>query len=157
MKKERKKRRTKLALRFFLREKKWRLLTEVSLTSGHDSSVCRANSFAAQDESSKCRFPRSALQTSLYDVRITTKNFFWCGQTLPLASPSGALSATTKIGTTCTYYRGMLTVRVQRSSRTTEYYVLLNLRTIEKQKDWIWIGFQSGLPFFVHTIENYVL
>ena len=48
-------------------------------------------------------------------------------------------------------------VRALRSSRTTEYYVLLNLRTIEKQKDWIWIGFQSGPAIFVRTIENYVL
>ena len=42
---------------------------------------------AAQDNSSKCRFPRSALQTSPYDVRKTTK-----------------------ISTTCTYYREILTV-----------------------------------------------
>ena len=91
---------------------KWRLLTEVSRTSGHNSSVCHADSFAAQDKSSKCRFPRCALQTSPYDVRIATK-----------------------IGTACTYYREILTVRALRSSRTTEYYVVLNLRTIEKRKD----------------------
>ena len=102
--------------------------------SGHDSSVCRPNGFAAQDQSSKCRFPRSALQTSPYDVRKTTK-----------------------ISTTCTYYREILTVLALRSSRTIEYYVLLSLRTIEKRKDWIWIGFQSGPAFFVRTIENYVL
>ena len=42
----------------------------------HDSSLGRANSFAAQDESRKCRFLRSALQTSLYNVRITTKNMY---------------------------------------------------------------------------------
>ena len=102
--------------------------------SGHDSSVCRPNGFAAQDQSSKCRFPRSALQTSPYVVRKTTK-----------------------ISTTCTYYREILTVRALRSSRTIEYYVLLSLRTIEKRKDWIWIGFQSGPAFFVRTIENYVL
>ena len=41
-------------------------------------------------------------------------------------------------------------------SRTIEYYALLSLRTIEKRKDWIWISFQSGLAFFVRTIENYV-
>ena len=102
--------------------------------SGHDSSVCRPNGFAAQDQSSKCRFPRSALQTSPYDDR---KN--------------------TKISTTCMYYREILTVRALRSSRTIEYYVLLSLRIIEKRKDWIWIGFQSGPAFFVRTIENYVL
>ena len=113
MKKERKKGEQKVALSF-LREKKWRLLAEVSQTSGHDSSVSRANSFAAQDKSSKCRFPRSALQTSPYDVRITTK-----------------------LSLTCTYYREILTLRALQSSRTTEYYVLLNLRTIEKRKDWI--------------------
>ena len=39
------------------------------------------------DYSSKCRFPRSALQTSPYDVRKTTK-----------------------LSTTCTYYREILTV-----------------------------------------------
>ena len=50
--------------------------------SGHDGSVCRPNGFAAQDQSSKCRFPRSALQTSPYDVHKTTK-----------------------VSTTCTYYR----------------------------------------------------
>ena len=41
---------------------------------------------AAQDHSSKCRFPRSALQTSPYDVRKSTK-----------------------ISTTCTYCREILT------------------------------------------------
>ena len=55
------------------------------------------------------------------------------------------------------YYREILTVRALRSSRTIEYYVLLSLRTIEKRKDWIWIGFQSGPAFFVRTNENYVL
>ena len=55
------------------------------------------------------------------------------------------------------YYREILTVRALRSGRTIEYYVLLSLRTIEKRKDWIWIGFQSGPAFFVRTIENYVL
>ena len=39
--------------------------------------------------------------------------------------------------TICTYYREILTVRAQRSSRTIEYYVLLSLRAIEKRKDWI--------------------
>ena len=43
----------------------------------------------------------------------------------------------TKISTTCTYYREILTVRALRSSRTIEYYVLLSFRTIEKRKDWI--------------------
>ena len=38
------------------------------------------------------------------------------------------------------------------SSRTTEYYVLLNLRANEKRKYWIWIGFQSGPLVFVRTI-----
>ena len=71
---------------------------------------------AAEDHSSKCRFPRSALQfqTSPYDVRKTTK-----------------------ISTACTYNRELLTVGALRSSRTIEYYVLLSLRTIEKRKDWI--------------------
>ena len=62
-----------------------------------------------------------------------------------------------KISTICTYYREILTVRALRSSRPIEYYVLFSLRTIEKRKDWIWIGFQSGPAFFVRTIENYVL
>ena len=79
-------------------------------------------------------FPRSALQTSPPDDRITTK-----------------------ICTTCTYYREILSLRTLRSGRTIEYCVLMNLRTIEKRKDWTWIGFQSGPPFFVRTIENYVL
>ena len=132
-KKERKKGEQKLAFRaFFCARKngdcsrKFRRHQD----SGHDSSVCRTNGFAAQDQSIKCRFPRSALQTSPYDVRKTTK-----------------------ISTTCTYYREILTVRALRSSRTIEYYVLLSLRTIEKWKDWIWIGFQSGPAFFVRTIE----
>ena len=79
-------------------------------------------------------FPRSALQTSPPDDCISTK-----------------------ICTTCTYYREILSLRTLRSGRTIEYFVLMNLRTIEKRKDWIWIGFQSGPPFFVRTIENYVL
>ena len=58
------------------------------------------------------------------------------------------LRKTTTISTICTYYREILTVRALRSSRTIEYYVLLRLRTIEKRKDWIWIGFQSGPAFF---------
>ena len=117
MKKERKKGEQKLALSFFFCarkngdcSRKFRRHQDL----GHDSSVCRPNGVAAQDQSSKCRFPRSALQTSLYDDR---KN--------------------TKISTTCTYYRENLTVRALRSSRTIEYYVLLSLRTIEKRKDWI--------------------
>ena len=119
MKKERKKkRRAKTCFElFFLLEKngdcsrKFRRHQD----SGHDSSVCRPIGFAAQDQSSKCRFhQRSALQTSPYDVRKTTK-----------------------ICTTCTYYREILTVWALRSSRTIEYYVLLSLRTIEKRKDWI--------------------
>ena len=79
-------------------------------------------------------FPRSALQTSPPDHRITAE-----------------------ICTTCTYYREILSLRTLRSGRTIEYCVPMNLRTIEKRKDWIWIGFQSGPPFFVRTIENYVL
>ena len=117
MKKERKKGEQKLALSFFfLREKKWRPLGKCRRhqDSGHDSSVCRPNGFAAQDKSSKCHFPQSALQTSPYDVRKTTK-----------------------ISTTCTYYREILTVRALRSSRTIEYYVLLSLHTTEKRKDRI--------------------
>ena len=116
MKKERKKGEQKLALSFFWARKngdcsrKFRRHQD----SGHDNSVCRPNGFAAQDQSSKCRFPWSVLQTSPYDDR---KN--------------------TKLSTTCTYYREILTVRALRSSRTTEYYVLLSLRTIEKWKDWI--------------------
>ena len=43
----------------------------------------------------------------------------------------------TKMSTTCTYYREILTMRALRSNRTIEYYVLLSLRTIEKRKDWI--------------------
>ena len=64
-------------------------------------------------------FPRSVLQTSPPDDRITTK-----------------------ICTTCTYCREILSLRTLRSGRTIEYCVLMNLRTIEKGKDWIWIGFQ---------------
>ena len=89
--------------------------------SGHDSLVCRPNGFATQDQSRKCRFPRSALQTSPYNDR---KN--------------------TKVSTTCTYHREILTMRALRSSRTIECQVLLSLRTIEKRKDWIWTGFRSG-------------
>ena len=117
MKKERKKRRAKTCFELFFCarkngdcSRKFRRHQD----SGHDTSVCRPNGFAAQDQSSKCRFPRSALQTSPYDDR---KN--------------------TKISTTCMYYREILTVRALRSGRTTEYYVLLSLRTIEKRKDWI--------------------
>ena len=94
MKKERKKE-SKLALTFFFAQKhgdcsrKFRRHQE----SGHDSSVCGPNGFAAQDQSSKCRFPLSALQTSPYDDR---KN--------------------TKISTTRTYYREILTVRALRST-----------------------------------------
>ena len=77
MKKERKKGEHKLALNFFLREKNDDCSVNFFLRekngdcsvkfrrhqdSGHDSSVCRPNGFAAQDQSSKCRFPRSALQ-----------------------------------------------------------------------------------------------
>ena len=122
-----KNRRTETCLRFFLPEKKWRLLAQVSLTSHHDSSVSRANRFTAQDESSKCRFPRSASQTCI----------------------------TTKISINFTYYQEILSLWDLRSCRTTEYYVL-SLRTTEKRKDWIWIGFQSGPPFYARTIESYV-
>ena len=135
--KKEKKGEQKLALSFFFCARKYGDCSRKFRRhgdSGHDSSVCRQNGFAAQDQSSKCQFPRSALQTSPYDDR---KN--------------------TKISTTCTYYREILTVRALRSSRTIEYYVLLSLRTIEKRKDWIWIGFQSGPAIFVRTIENYVL
>ena len=116
----------------FLREKKSRLLAEVS----HWTSGLRPWQLGLPPKTIrvKCHFPRSALQTSPYDDR---KN--------------------TKISTTCTYHREILTVRALRSSRTIEYYVLLSLRTIEKRKDWIWMGFQSGPAFFVRTIENYVL
>ena len=93
----------KLALSFFLREKKWRLLAQVSRTSDHDSSVsCELHHPRRVEQMS---FPWSALQISLYDVRITTK-----------------------ISTTCTYYREILSLQALRSSRTTEYYVLLNLQ-----------------------------
>ena len=137
MKKERKKGEQKLALSFyFLREKKWRLLGEVSQTSGlrpwqlglPPKRLRRPRPVEYMSFSAVCA------TTSPYDVRITTK-----------------------ISTTCTYYREILTMRALRNSRTTEYYVLLSLRTIEKRKDWIWIGFQSGPAFFVRTIENYVL
>ena len=96
MKKERKKGEKKLALSFFFaREKNGDCSRKFRRrqNSGHDSSVCRPNGFAAQDQSSKCRFPRSALQTSPYDDRKKTKT-----------------------STTCTYYREILTVRAQRSS-----------------------------------------
>ena len=46
-------------LRFFCVGKKWRLLTQVSRTSDHDSLVSRMNSFNVQAESCKCRFPRA--------------------------------------------------------------------------------------------------
>ena len=110
MKKERKKGEQKLALSFFCARKNgdcWRKFRR------HRTQAMTARS-AAQDHSSICRFPRSALQTSPYDDR---KN--------------------TKISTTCTYYQEILTVRALRSSRTIEYYVLLSLRTTEKRKDWI--------------------
>ena len=43
----------------FLREEKWRLLTQMSRTSDHDSSASRANNFTAQAESRNCRFPQA--------------------------------------------------------------------------------------------------
>ena len=101
MKKERKKESKNLlwAVFFFLRGRKMATArrSHRNQDSGHDSSVCRPNGYAAQHQSSKCRFPRSALQTSPYDVRKTTN-----------------------ISTTCTYYRENLTVRALRSSRTIE-------------------------------------
>ena len=125
MRRESKKENRKFLCTFFWREKKWRLIAQVSRTSDHDSSVCRANSFALQDESSKCRFPRSALQTSPYDDCIKTK-----------------------ICTTCTYYREILSLRALRSGRTIEYCVLLNLRTIEKRRlDLNWKGNPLTLTF----------
>ena len=48
-----------------LHEEKKRLLEQVSRTSDHDSSVIRANSFAGQDWSSKCRFPWSCLVATI--------------------------------------------------------------------------------------------
>ena len=45
-----------------------------------------------------------------------------------------------------------LSFQARRSSAkrsSTSDLTVLNLRTIEKRKDWIWIGFQSGPPFFV--------
>ena len=111
MKKEGKKGEQKLALSFFFAREKM-------ATAGGSFADIRTQAMtarsAAQDHSSKCRCPRSALQTSPYDVRKTTK-----------------------ISTTCTYYREILTVRALRSSRTIEFYVLLSLRAIEKRKDWI--------------------
>ena len=100
-KKKRKKGEQKLALSFFCARKNGDCSVKFRRhqDSGHDGSLCRPNGFAAQDQSSKCRFLRSALQTSPYDVRKTTK-----------------------IGTTCMYYREILTVRALRSSRTIEYY-----------------------------------
>ena len=59
MKKERKKR-IETFFGIFLCEKKWRLVAQVSRTSGHDSSASRTNSFAAQDDSRKCCFPQAA-------------------------------------------------------------------------------------------------
>ena len=50
---------------FFCTSKKRQLLAQVPRTSDHDSSVSRANSFAAQDESSKCRFPLSCLVAAI--------------------------------------------------------------------------------------------
>ena len=129
MRRQRKKGEQTLSLHLFSAREKWRWIAQVSRTSAadHDSSVSRANSFALQDESSKCRFPRCALQTSPHDNLLITK-----------------------ICTTCTYYREILSLPALWSGRTIEYCVLLNLRTIEKRKDWIWTGFQSGPPFFVH-------
>ena len=87
MKKERKKGEQKLALSFFWARKNGHCSRKFRRhqDSGYDNSVCRPNGFAAQDQSSKCRFPWSALQTSPYDDR---KN--------------------TKLSTTCTYYREIL-------------------------------------------------
>ena len=45
----------------FCARKNWRLLTQVSRTAHHDSSVSRANSFTGQAESRKCRFPRGTV------------------------------------------------------------------------------------------------
>ena len=53
---------------FCVRGKKWRLLTQVSWTSHHDSSVSRTNSFTGQAESfssSNCRFPRPCLVAAI--------------------------------------------------------------------------------------------
>ena len=48
-------------LRFFCASKKWWLLAQVSWTSDQNSSVSRANSFTAQAESRKCRFPSESV------------------------------------------------------------------------------------------------
>ena len=93
MKKERKESKN-LLWAFFAREKMAtaRGIFAYIRTQAMNSSVCRPNAgFAAQDQSSKCRFPRSAIQTSPYDVRKTTK-----------------------LSTTCMYY---LVSRFQRKCR----------------------------------------
>ena len=97
---------------------------------------------------------RSAAQTAS-PPKTSRENFGLDG--LPCKLHRTTLVELQNISTTCTYYREILTLGTLRSSRTTEYYVLLNLCTIEKGKTWIWISFQSGPPFFVGTIENYVL
>ena len=50
---------------FLARAKKWPLLAQVLRTSDHDSLVSCANSFAGQDESSKCHFLRSCLVAAI--------------------------------------------------------------------------------------------
>ena len=123
MKKERKKRRT-TCFEFFCARRNGDCSRKFR---GHQTITARsATQTASPPKTSRANVVfRGHLQTSPYDVRITTK-----------------------IGITCTYYREILTARALQSSRTTEYYVPLHLRTIEKRKDWIWIGFQSGPPFF---------
>ena len=98
--KKEKKGEQKLALSFFLRARKNRDCSRKCRRhqdSGHDSSAWSAAQTASPPKTGRLNvvFRRSALQTSPYDVQKTTK-----------------------ISTTCTYYREILTVRALRSSRT---------------------------------------
>ena len=104
----------------FRREKKLRPIAQLSRTSDYDSSVSRK----------QLRPPRRIEQMSFSVVCST--NFTVRRSYI-----------TTKICTTCTYYGEILSLLAPRSGRIKENCVLLNLRTIEKRKDWIWIGFQS--------------
>ena len=101
----------------------------MSQTSDFDRSVSRAISFAAQDESSKGRFSRPALQTLPYYVRKTTK-----------------------ISITCTYYQKFWAygVGVLLNIKYYGIYVLLIMRNGKTEFEK---GFQSGPPL-LHVLSR---
>ena len=50
----------------FCASKKWRLLTQGSRTSDHDSAISRVNSFTAQDKWRKCHFLLSCMVAAIF-------------------------------------------------------------------------------------------